>query len=260
MAATAALAGVQLGVSYISGTMKAHAARAAGAKNENAAMNFFIQGFDLCIKKIFELANKGLVTGNESISLVQVLEQEWRQSIDPYQHGPGQASHICNPLEPSKYPAGMMQWGTTACDKTCTATCCVTCDIVDVAMANATYVFSHGGGKCTVPPVFGNKYGGQARASYVLTYQKPRIINAQVATVNINTGQVLTGHAAIVASVQEGTPLVKPSGEIISPEQVAHGDLGGGEGLDGLVAGFPGGAMGLGAAILLITVVAMGRR
>lgn len=155
----------------LGGLFGAHAARAQGATNENSAVNELVKGYDQAMRTIFDQANSGQMTANDAINAVESLMPQYWQALARFQTAPGTHAVPCHGVPAGDPPN---QFGdSTPCDKKCTAGCCVGCNPLASGVANAVYVFSHGGGKAVIPKVYGSKYGGQERATYYLTYTPP---------------------------------------------------------------------------------------
>lgn len=166
-------------VGIIGSLFAAHAARAAGAKTENEAINAYLPAFDSGLQMIFQQANNGTLTASDAISACQQLLAQWWSNIAPYQSGPGRAdaSHggtncgngTLNSAGPcSGTPAG------PPCNKSCTAGCCVGCQDLYPTILQAMQVFSNPkGGTITACNVAGSSYGATGRPSYQLTYTPP---------------------------------------------------------------------------------------
>lgn len=173
-------AAVGVVVGLIAGFWSAHDARAAGAKDENAAMNSAVTAFDQSIKAVFAAANSTnpaqQITAAQAISLCsQVLQSYWA-GMAPHQTGPGRA-------DASNHGASCS--GLT-CNSSCTAGCCVGCLDLTPSIANCIAVFQAGGGTAQILAVYGSSYGGVARGAYSLTYTPPPQAAATVASAGSN--------------------------------------------------------------------------
>jgi len=167
-------AGVGALVGIIGGLFAAHSARAAGAKNENEAVNAFLPAFDQALQTVFQQANAGLITANDAITGCQTILAQWWQNVKPYQSGPGRADKSNNGSACGSVNISSPCNGTgLKCDKSCTATCCVGCNDLLPTIAQAINVFQKGGGTVTACTVYGSKYGATQRNSYTLTYTAP---------------------------------------------------------------------------------------
>lgn len=177
-------AGVGLLIGIIGSLFAAHAARAAGAKNENEAVNAYLPAFDQALQTIFQQANAGQISVADAISACQSVMAQWWQNMAPYQTGPGRSdcSH-----------------GGTNCgcsdpyckNKACTAGCCVGCFALMPSIQNCIAAFSSPtGGSAQILQVYGSGYGAKARSAYTLTYTPPTAsaaLNSLTGTVG-NTG------------------------------------------------------------------------
>jgi hypothetical protein len=166
-------AGIGAVAGAIASIWAAHAARAAGAKSENQALNSACIAFDASLKNIFGAANARQINATEAITLLQGTLAYYWQGMAKYMVGPGRNDGsaggtkctsvvVCN----QQSPPGL------TCNSSCTAGCCVGCDVFTPTINQAINIFQQvSGGTLTVCPVYGNtKYGANSRASYTLTY------------------------------------------------------------------------------------------
>ena len=172
-------AGIGAIAGAIAGIWASHAARAKGAKTENAAVNEFLPAFDSSLKAIFAAANSGQLAASDAITACQQLLQIWWSNMAPYQTGPGRkdgskggaacGDGTLNPGGPcTGSPHG------PKCDSSCTAGCCVGCQDLYPTILQAIQVFSNpNGGTITACNVSASGYGATARSSYTLTYTPP---------------------------------------------------------------------------------------
>ena len=196
IAAFAGPIGVGIAVigAVIGGLWAAHAARAKGAKNENAAMNSAVQAFDASIKAIFNAANSDdpskYIDANTAIQALQQTLQSYWAAMAQYQTAPGTSDESHGGTNCASVRAK-----STPCDKKCTASCCVGCVDLEPSIMDAIAVFQQGGGTVNVRKVFGSKYGGAERAAYTLTYKpNPPVVAANA--VDELTQAFTGGHAS----------------------------------------------------------------
>jgi hypothetical protein len=178
MAATTAgittLGAATLGIGAIIGVglvlWQGHLARAKGAKDENAALNVLVPGFQGSVQAEFDALNGGQVSPTTALQDLEAIRVSYWAAIAPYQKGAGQHTHPCTPN-----PAGRCDrgdgYGATKCDKTCTAGCCVGCGAIEPIICNAKSIIMAGGGSFKTPVIGGSKYGYSGSPSYVLSYK-----------------------------------------------------------------------------------------
>ncbi len=175
-------AGIGALIGLIAGLWAGHNARAAGAKNENMALNSAVQAFDASLQAVFQAANSGSVTGAQAAQACQQILQSYWTGMQPYMTGPGRADaskggSICTKsamtLNLTTDNCARFN-GSLPCNKGCTAGCCVGCNDLAPAIMAAISVFSSPtGGSVNVCTVQGSGYGAQTRAGYTLTYTPP---------------------------------------------------------------------------------------
>jgi hypothetical protein len=147
--------GIALGA-IIGSLFAAHAARVAGAKQENTVLNSLIPTVSQAITAVFTAANAGQVSASDAISAIAQIKTQFWQAVQQVEGGPGQAGGPNKCVAQTDTPGP----GVT-CDKSCTASCCVGCNVINEWCYNATRAFQQGGGSGPLPwqPVVGNKYG-----------------------------------------------------------------------------------------------------
>jgi hypothetical protein len=164
--------------------LAAHNARIKAARNENAAMNNGIAGYDSGMRQINAAYNARQLTASDAIHLVQmVLAQYWAEVTPVIQSGRNgcQGGTACPPWPKSG----------NGCSGNIGAACCAGC--YDLAGGPDPFVFTpaqggdgvtpmyygtqgtiivltQGGGKVLYQEVFGSKYGGIERNPYVLVW------------------------------------------------------------------------------------------
>lgn len=165
-------------VAIIGSLFAASAARAAGAKNENSAVNEFLPAFDQGLKTIFAEANAGTITAAEAQQACQALLQQWWTSMAPYQTGPGTGDASHGGANCGTYQAfvttACTPSGAPTCGTGCTAGCCVGCHDLMPTIADAIDILGRpNGGSFTTCTVYGSTYGAANRPSYSLSYKPP---------------------------------------------------------------------------------------
>ena len=199
-------AGVGVLIGVIAGLWAAHAARVAGAKHENQAINSAVQTWDAGLKAIFAAANSSdpsiNVSGPTAAAQVQQLWSQFWAQMFPYLHAPGVADSSqggvncgSTTLNPAGACAGTP--GGHKCDNSCTATCCVACQDLYPSMLQAIQVLnSPSGGMVQVCAIARSSYGAQARSSYSLTYNPPAIQGGAGAALTSGISSLFGGGAA----------------------------------------------------------------
>jgi len=162
-------------IGVIAGLWAAHDARAAGAKNENAALSSAIQAFDGSLQAIFQAANAGTLSAADAITQCESVLQLYWQHMAPYMSGPGRADNSGAGQSCGTYVPGVTTPCNSGkkCDKTCTAGCCYGCNGIWPTILYAIKVFQSGGGTLYVCTAYGDKYGLAQRDGYNLTYTPP---------------------------------------------------------------------------------------
>jgi hypothetical protein len=188
-AGVTALGAATLGIGAVVGIglalWMAHAARVKGAKDENAVLNELVPNFSNCLQKEFAALNAGQVSPTTALQDLEGIRTTYWQAIAPYQKGPGQHTHPCNPLtnQPDSrgnYYAPQANCSqtnkanrysqATVCDNSCTAGCCIGCDYVEPAICSAKYLIQSGGGTMNFPSVAGSKYGYSGQSAFSVNY------------------------------------------------------------------------------------------
>jgi hypothetical protein len=165
-------AGIGAVAGAIAGIWASHAARAAGAKSENQALNSALIAFDASLQNIFGAANARQITAVEAITLLQGTLAYYWQGMAKYMVGPGRADGSAGGTKCTSVVVCNQQSAPgLSCNSSCTAGCCVGCDVFTPTINQAINIFQQNGGTLTVCPVYGNtKYGANSRPSYTLTY------------------------------------------------------------------------------------------
>ena len=180
-----AAAGALVGI--IAGLFAASAARAKGAKTENAAINEYLPSWDSGMQQIFAAANAGTATTAECVSAVAQLMSQWWQAAAQFHGLPGVADASNGGSNCGTYTSGVTTpctpSGGPGCNKSCTAFCCVGChDLMPSAQDAISVLQKPGGGSVNVCTVYGSSYGAMQRNQYTLTYTPPPPPPAAVAT------------------------------------------------------------------------------
>lgn len=147
-----------------------HLARAKGARDENAALNILVPGFQQSVQAEFQALNAGQASPTTALQDLETIRTSFWTAIAKYQTGPGQHTHPCTPIASGGCDRGD-GYGITPCDKSCTAGCCIGCDAVEPIICNAKSIIMAGGGSFKTPVIGGSKYGYTGSASYVLSYK-----------------------------------------------------------------------------------------
>jgi hypothetical protein len=198
----------------IAGIWASHAARAKGAKTENAAVNSALQAFDQSLQMIFDAANSSdpakNISGAQAAQLCEQTLQSYWQGMAPFMVGPGRKDSSgfgANCGDATLNPAGPCA-GTPhghKCDSGCTAGCCVGCQDLYPTILQAVQVFnSPTGGTITACGVASSKYGASARSSYSLTYTPPSIAGAAGGLLSDLTGSGGSGSLLLPLALVAG--------------------------------------------------------
>lgn len=179
----AATAGVGAVVGIFAALWSAHEKRIAQAKNENAAVNVGVQGFDQDIRLVNAQYNAGQIDAQTAIrALQQILAQFWALTTPQIQPGRDGCSggQACGTMQQ------VLASGKQPCSGSIGAACCVGCAPlyyslyaigneagVNPSGAGAVTVLQHGGGTSVVKTVYGNKYGVVTRNGYSLIWGHP---------------------------------------------------------------------------------------
>jgi hypothetical protein len=193
----------------ISGLWASHNARAAGAKNENTALNSAVTAFDGSLKAIFAAANStdvsSQITPAQAIQLLQQNLQSYWQGMAPFMTGPGRADASSGGSKCSSVVTCNQQSSPgLKCDSGCTAGCCVGCDVLTPTINQAIALFNAGSGTLNVCEVYGSGYGAVTRPSYTLTYTPPAATAAAAAAgSSAIPGAPATGTSAVTGILDE---------------------------------------------------------
>lgn len=169
-------AGVGALVGIVAGLFAASAARAKGAKTENAAINEYLPSWDAAMSQIFAAANAGTSTPAQCIAAIQQIMAAWWQAAAQFHGLPGVADNSGGGANCGSYTSGTTPPCSPGhpCSKSCTAFCCVGCNDLWTSSLDAIRVFnSPTGGTVNVCTVYGSGYGATQRSGYSLTYTPP---------------------------------------------------------------------------------------
>jgi hypothetical protein len=197
----------------IAGLWASHAARAAGAKDENTALNSAVVAFDGSLKAIFSAANStdlsSQISASEAIQLLgQTLTSYW-QGMAPFMTGPGRADKSGGGVKCSTVAVCNDQSAPGfKCDSSCTAGCCVGCDVFTPTINQAIAIFQAGGGSLQVCEVYGSGYGATTRQGYTLTYTPPAATAAATAGASLTPGAAVAPAASgLLSETIAGIPV-----------------------------------------------------
>jgi hypothetical protein len=164
------------------GLIKASAARAAAAKNENTAVAAGVPGWDQAVSQIVAGYNSGSITLAQTIQLLQMaLTNYWNEVTPQIQSGRNGCSGGSSCPGPAN-PNSSMNTATTApasyCSGSIGAACCVGCANLHLGTSNMMYAVTQvdatgASMRALIPQVFASKYGGTNRAQYMVTFTKP---------------------------------------------------------------------------------------
>lgn len=164
------------------GLIKASAARAAAARNENMAVAAGVPGWDQAVSQIVAAYNSGSVSVSEAIQLLQMaMSNYWNEVTPQIQSGRNGCSGGGSCPGPAN-PNSSMNTATTApasyCGGSIGAACCVGCANLALGTSNMIYAVTQVDAtgvsmRALIPQVFASKYGGTNRAQYFVTFIKP---------------------------------------------------------------------------------------
>jgi len=180
---------VGVALSAIIGSLfAAHAARVAGAKQENTVLNSLIPTVQQAVAAVFDNLNSGNATPQQGIDALNQIEQQYWSAVSQVEHGPGQAGspsqcvsvpkaglHITGTASVQNPPgSNFSSYGPAHFDKACTASCGVGCMWVASWVNVGIKLIQAGGGQVTFDGVVGNKYGLQDYPSLSISYTPPK--------------------------------------------------------------------------------------
>jgi hypothetical protein len=169
-AAVGAIAGA------IAGIFGSHAARAAAAKTEDAAVNEGVAAFDAALAQLNQQFKSGALAASDVQSVIsqQVMPGYWGLMTPKIQVGRNGCSSggACPPPPATGNP----------CTGSIGAACCVGCYDLDPSLNNPDGVFAALAGQSTasggryvsnIAKVYGSSYGTTARAAYTIDWTPP---------------------------------------------------------------------------------------
>jgi|HubBroStandDraft_6_1064221.scaffolds.fasta_scaffold04109_2 hypothetical protein len=180
------IVGAVLGT-VIGALFAAHAARVAGAKDENTILNSLITTVQQAVTAVFTALNNGSAQASDGISALQTIEGNYWQAVAQVEHGPGQAGnesqcvtvpgaglHITGTASVQNPPGSNFSgYGPAHFDRSCTASCGVGCMWVASWVNVGIALIQAGGGQVTFDGVVGNKYGLQNYPALSISYNPP---------------------------------------------------------------------------------------
>jgi hypothetical protein len=177
--------GVVLGA-IIGSLFASHAARVAGAKQENQVLNSLIPTVQQAVTTVFDHLNNGSANPQDGASALDQIEQQYWQAASQVEHSAGQAG---GPAQCVSNPRGGLHiTGTPAVQdppgsdfsgydwkkgKSCTASCGIGCMWVRSWVEVGKKLIQAGGGQVTFDAVVGNKYGLQNFPGLSISYTPP---------------------------------------------------------------------------------------
>jgi len=186
--------GVVLGA-LIGSLFAAHAARVAGAKQENQVLTSLIPTVIQAYQGVFAALNNGSATPAQGIAALQSIQQQYWQAVKQVEGGPGQAGsqakcitkagaglHITGTASVQNPPGSNFSgYGPVAFDRSCTASCGVGCMWVASWVNVGIALINAGGGTVTFDGVVGNTYGLASTGPLTITYTPPKASAASTA-------------------------------------------------------------------------------
>jgi hypothetical protein len=161
----------------LGGILAAHAARVAGAKNENAALNSLVPQIQADIQQIAAAYNSGQITPDQAIQALQTVQQSFWSTMAPFEKNPGQAGGpgTCTSTGTQKGAAGTPMTSTVKCDKSHTASTCVGCIWINNYVDQFTQLIQKGavGTFQLQGPIEGNGYGFVGAPAMSITLRTP---------------------------------------------------------------------------------------
>jgi hypothetical protein len=182
----------------------AHAARVAGAKQENTVLNSLIPTVQQAIATVFDQLNSGAATPSEAIDGLNQIESSYWSAVSQVEHAPGQAGnesqcvtvagaglHITGTPSVQNPPGSSFSgYGPAHFDKSCTASCGVGCMWVASWVNVGIKLIQAGGGQVTFDGVVGNTYGLQNYPPLSITYTPPAPGSIAAATAAASSGDI----------------------------------------------------------------------
>jgi hypothetical protein len=211
--------GIALGA-LIGSLFAAHAARVAGAKQENQVLGSLIPTVTQAVSGVFTALNDGSATPAQGIAALQAIEQQYWQAVSQVEHGPGQAGnssqcvsvpnaglHITGTASVQNPPgSNFSSFGPNGFDKSCTASCGVGCMWVRSWTEIGIKLIQAGGGNVTFDGVVGNKYGLQSYPALSISYTPPKV-SATAASASAAASTVVNDVASVASGTVFGFPV-----------------------------------------------------
>lgn len=170
--------GVVIGV-FIASLLAAHAARVAGAKSENAALNQLVPAVQNSFTKIADAYSSGQIDATGAAQAAAAVRDDFWSTMARFENNPGQAGGpgTCRNTGSQAGPAGPMTH-TVPCDKSHTASTCVGCIWVDNYADQLSQLIQQGktGTFQLQGSIPGNKYGFSGAPALSVTLQTPSAV------------------------------------------------------------------------------------
>ncbi|HKM99460.1 MAG TPA: hypothetical protein VJX23_03005 [Candidatus Binataceae bacterium] len=206
--------GIALGA-LIGSLFAAHAARVAGAKQENTVLNSLIPTVQQAVSAVFAALNNGSAAASDGISALQQIESNYWQAVSQVEHAPGQAGnesqcvtvagaglHITGTPAVQNPPGSSYSgYGPAHMDKSCTASCAVGCMWVASWVNVGIALIQAGGGQVTFDGVVGNKYGLTNYPPLSISYTPPAPGSVAAASAALSAGNVSSVLAASIFGI-----------------------------------------------------------
>jgi len=164
-------------IGIVAGLMAAHELRVKQAKNENAAVNLGVPGFDQGLHQLQQAYKAGTISATDVQQAVSVLLQNFWAEVAPNIQ-PGRNG--CN--NGSSCPPDTSAQGRQPCQGNIGAACCVGCYPLTESITNPDGVLAALAGQSTskggpftaqIMAVGASKYGTSYRAPYSLDFTPP---------------------------------------------------------------------------------------
>lgn len=161
--------GIALGA-LIGSLFAAHAARVAGAKQENQVLNSLIPTVQQAVSAVFDALNKGSASAADGASALDQIKSQYWDAVSQVEHSAGQAGGpgSCS----TKYGDSKGAIGAP-CNKSCTASCCIGCGWVENWVGEGKRIIAAGGGSKSWPTIPSNNYGLQSFPGLSISYTAP---------------------------------------------------------------------------------------
>jgi hypothetical protein len=199
----------------------AHAARVAGATQENTVLNSLIPTVQQAVSAVFDALNNGTAQPSDGISALNQIEQNYWSAVSQVEHSPGQAGnssqcvtvssaglHITGTASVQDPPGSNFSgYGPAHFDKSCTASCGVGCMWVASWVNVGIKLIQAGGGQVTFDGVVGNNYGLQNYPSLSISYTPPAQTVANAATAAGLPSSVATAAGDLTSMQVMGVPV-----------------------------------------------------